>query len=215
MIIIKKIEIATTKPLITNANFTFEKQKIYGLTAPNGSGKSTLLRSLASLIPVKNGTILFTDTENTILSNLQAKKESFYFENSSWLDDNLTGLDYLQLINRLWNADETLISDVIKFWDLSSYITKTIKTYSLGMKQKILLSMYDVSSTNYWLLDEPTLALDKKSVERLSEYLTHAKQQGKMILFSSHAGDEIFNICDEIITIENQHLVLEGGTHGE
>lgn len=215
MINLKKLEISINDPLIIDANFTLKKQKIYGLTAPNGSGKSTLLRTLASLIPVKNGTILFTSDEKTMLSNLQAKKETFYFENSSWLDGNLTGLDYLQLINRLWNADTALIPDVIEFWNLSSYVTKSIKTYSLGMKQKILLSMYYVSSTNYWLLDEPTLALDRKSVKRLSEYFTHAKQQGKMILFSSHAGDEIFNSCDEIITITNKQLLLEKGVCDE
>lgn len=207
MIKISNLNIMTNELLIENANILFQENRIYGLTAPNGSGKSTLLRTLCFLLTPESGKIEFLNEKNSILTVLQSKKELFYFENTSWLDNNLTGLDYLRLINELWEAEEYLIDEAIDFWELSTYVETPIKKYSLGMKQKILLSMYYVSSTKYWFLDEPTLALDTKSVEKFCTYLLQEKIKGKMILFSSHAGDGVFDICDEIIRLENKRLL--------
>ncbi|OTN75879.1 hypothetical protein A5886_000955 [Enterococcus sp. 8G7_MSG3316] len=70
------------------------------------------------------------------------------------------------------------------------------------MKQKLLLSMYHVSDVTYWILDEPTLALDLGSVHILREYLLTKKAEGKCILFSAHEDTAFYEICDNKYTID-------------
>ncbi|MGX7417263.1 ABC transporter ATP-binding protein [Carnobacterium gallinarum] len=211
MIELTNLTIATNEALIIDATINLKIHNIYGLSAPNGSGKSTLMRVLSGLLNQHSGTVTFYNEQEKKLSNVQIKKDLFYFETSNWLDGNLTGLDYLKLINALWEGEKDSINQVIHFWGMEHYITKPIKKYSLGMKQKVLLSLYTVSNTRYWILDEPTLALDKASVTLLTRYIDDARNSGKMVLFSSHAGDELFSSCDTLLAIEDRKLILTGG----
>ncbi|MEN2327551.1 ABC transporter ATP-binding protein [Lacticaseibacillus paracasei] len=206
MIIAKHIQLVAEHTLISDASFTLSTGKIYGLSAPNGSGKSTLLRSLAGLRKSDGGTISFSD----LPSQTSIKEQCFYFENSSWLDSNLTGYDYLNLINHLWKADPKHIEEAITTWQMQDFINRPIKKYSLGMKQKVILGMYQATDARYWLFDEPTLALDKQSVTTFLNYLSTARKKNKMVIFSSHAGDEVFHICDHILSITNPSLFLDG-----
>lgn len=93
---------------------------------------------------------------------------------------------------------------------MQDFINRPIKKYSLGMKQKVILGMYQATDARYWLFDEPTLALDKQSVTTFLNYLSTARKKNKMVVFSSHAGDEVFHICDHILSITNPSLFLDG-----
>lgn len=212
MLQIKNVRIATNRLLIENVTLQLDNGYMYGVSAPNGTGKSTLMRTIAGLLPVGNGEIILSkrNQPTCLLTGADLKKELFYFENTTWLDGNLTGLDYLELINQLWHGDQQLIEEAIDFWDLSDYVETAIKNYSLGMKQKILLSLYVVSDTSYWFLDEPTLGLDRKSLLLLEEYFLKAKKAGKMIFFSSHTGDRLFKNCEKIFSIEEFKWIVLG-----
>ena len=90
---------------------------------------------------------------------------------------------------------------------MENYIDRPIKKYSLGMKQKLLLALYSVADAEYWLLDEPTLALDRASVEQLKDFFLTAKQQQKSIFFSAHENEQFFSICDQMYRIELYQLI--------
>lgn len=98
---------------------------------------------------------------------------------------------------------------MIDFWELTSFVDKAIKKYSLGMKQKLLLSLYAVSNTDFWLMDEPTIGLDKKSCNKFKQFLYEAKQKGTSVFFASHHDDSLHETCDYIYEIIDKNLKLK------
>ena len=209
----------TREVLLYGASVNFEKGTVYGLSARNGSGKTTLLRTISGLRSESIGTISIQE-ENQALSLSESKRRLFYYETVDWFDLNLSGWDYLQFIQSTWKKPSHIsIDEIITFWDMSSYIKLPIKKYSLGMKQKVLLSMYGVSGASYWLLDEPTIGLDTNSLEKFELFILEAKTNGICVLFSSHQNDSIYATCDYIYEINGQALNLinkkRGGLRSE
>jgi ABC-2 type transport system ATP-binding protein len=199
MLEIKGLDIKTNTLLIEHMNVTFSRSSINGISAPNGSGKSTLFRTICGLRSEKKGSIKITESSTAIR---EVKKQIFYFELSAWFDSSLTGMDYLLLYCSQWRSEKSRIAEAIQLWSMEKYIHNSIKKYSLGMKQKLLLALYYVSDANYWILDEPTIALDKTSVKILEKHLIEQKEAGKCILFSAHESDDFYKICDHKYTID-------------
>ncbi|MBE9908833.1 ABC transporter ATP-binding protein [Enterococcus casseliflavus] len=199
MIEITNLNVETNTLLIENMNAQFETSSISGISAPNGSGKSTLFRTICGLRTEEQGSIKITGNPD---SKKDVKKQIFYFESSTWFNPSLTGMDYLLLFNSQWQSSKSLIDEAIKLWGMEKYIHTSIKKYSLGMKQKLLLSLYYISDATYWILDEPSLALDKSSVDILINHLKEQSNIGKCILFSAHESDGFYEICDHKYTID-------------
>lgn len=208
MLIVKNLTLKTREIILTDGNMILNTNKIYGLTAPNGSGKTTLLRVLVGLKSSQKGSVYIQDENGAKLSLEQARKKIFYVESSTWLNRNLSGMDYLKFINTIWKSNID-ITEIIKFWKTQEYINIPIKKCSLGMKQKILLSMYAASDADYWILDEPTNGLDEQNILLFKKFILQAKNKGKTILFSSHQSDNIYTLCDSIFYIENKHIKSE------
>ncbi|UUX34475.1 ATP-binding cassette domain-containing protein [Fundicoccus culcitae] len=206
MLIINTLDLKTDFPLVNNISFSLEPRSIVGLVGPNGSGKSTLMRTIAGLRNEKNGFAQLKQ-KNHDLTPIETKSKIFYFESTNWFNSALSGMDYLYLINEIWHTDRYLIDEIINHWQLNSFIHKPISKYSLGMKQKTLLSLYHVSNADYFLFDEPTLALDKDSAEKFKIYLIRQKEKGKCIFFSAHENEDFFKICDKIYAIYEQNLI--------
>lgn len=201
MLLINELSLTTNTLLVENINLQLDKGKIYGLSAPNGSGKSTLMRTIAGLRNEKLGqAVLFDDGQ--LVPHKEIKKKIFYFESSTWFNPNLSGMDYLQLICDQWQSDSKRIEEIIAYWEMEKYISNPLKNYSLGMKQKVLLALYYVSDADYWLLDEPTIALDKSSVHLLKTFFLEQKELSRCLFFSAHENEDFFEICDQEFYID-------------
>ena len=189
MLKLDNVSVIRDYTLFSDVSMELQHGKVYGLIGPNGCGKTTLLRCIVGLVSYK-GSIERTDPI-----------KPFYIESSKWLDPYLTGMDYLRLYKHLWNSSKE-ISEIIIYWDMSSFINKKIMKYSLGMKQKLLLSLYMFSKSIYFLFDEPSSALDKHSQKLLYDYIDYLKKNNKIILLSSHNQEEISLICNQIIEFD-------------
>ncbi|GAA0291347.1 ABC-2 type transport system ATP-binding protein [Gracilibacillus halotolerans] len=215
MLKIQNLDLTTKEILLYGANMTLNKGYVYGLSARNGSGKTTLLRTISGLRKELTGTIMIKENDNT-LNLLNSKRKLFYYETSEWFDLNLSGLDYLKFIESTWrNKPHMSIEELISFWEMETYIKRPIKKYSLGMKQKVLLSMYAVSGASYLLFDEPTIGLDTNSLRRFERLITSLKNNNTTILFSSHQNDTLYKICDFIYEMEDKSLKLISVTREE
>ena len=200
MIELKNITIETRHPILHNVDYTFSNSRIYGIVAENGSGKTTLFRTLVGLKKAQAGTILFD--EKPVEKML---KQVFYFENIEWLDHNLTGIDYLRFVKKMWQSDRE-VDEVIKEWNMNEYIKLPIKKYSLGMKQRLVISMYIISNAKYMIMDEITNGLDEENRILFFKQLEGLKKEGKTILLSSHYKGEILEYCDTILQIKKNML---------
>lgn len=201
MIELHDLSVETRHTILNNVSYAFYDNKIYGIVAENGSGKTTLFRTMVSLKRAKNGRILFDDT-----SAEKNMKTIFYFESIEWLDKNLTGLDYMKFVKRMWKS-EIEIKDIIKEWNMEDYCKLPIKKYSLGMKQRLIIGMYIISDAKYLIMDEITNGLDEENRKHFFQQIRKLKETGKTILLSSHYKDEIIAYCDTVLQICDAALI--------
>lgn len=204
MLQIQNFSIQTRVPILENFSYNFSKGNIYGLVAVNGSGKTTFFRSVMNLIKRKSGSVTINN------KNIQNQLSSvFFFETSDWLDENLSGYDYLTFIKKTWNSKKN-INQVVKYWSMSEFINLPIKKYSLGMKQKLIISLYQISDADYLFMDEITNGLDANSRELFFNLINNlSKIDNKMIIISSHYKDDISKNCDYLLTLENSTIEVE------
>ncbi len=203
MLSIQNVTIKTRQPILANFNFEFQPHKVYGLIAPNGSGKTTFFRSVMQLIPSVYGKYQIDGLP--IGKQLQ---KIFYFESSNWFDDNLSGLDYLLFIKQIWGSSID-IKNLIQDWQMIDYIKLPIKKYSLGMKQRLLIGLYEVSDAKYMLMDEITNGLDEGNRDKLFSKIKQLRDNDKMIVISSHYKEDLESICDYELFLENNTMVVK------
>ena len=89
---------------------------------------------------------------------------------------------------------------------MSSYVKTSIKKYSLGMKQKLVVALYELSDAKYLLMDEINNGLDTDSREILYQELTKLAKQGKLIIMASHYQDEVAGIVNDTLTLKHHQL---------
>ena len=188
----KKIKGTT---VLDNINMEFFKGNVYGIRGINGSGKTMLFRAICGLINPTEGQITI---DKKILHKDVSFPESIgvLIENPGFLP-SYTGRYNLKLL-----ADETLNLVGLDCNDKRKY-----KQYSLGMKQKLGIAQALMEDPELILLDEPTNALDEKSVENILSIIEKEKAKDKLILIASHDKLILEQICDEIINIENGRII--------
>lgn len=201
MITLDHLTIETRHPIIKDVHYTFLDNRIYGIVAENGSGKTTLFRTMVNLIKAKEGEVLF---DQCLAS--QRMHDIYYFESIEWLDKNLSGIDYMRFVKKIWKSNID-IEEVIKEWDMEEYSKLPIKKYSLGMKQRLVIAMYILSDAKYLIMDEITNGLDEDNRKHFFQVIQGLKDSGKTILLSSHYKEEIIAYCDTVLQIRNCNLV--------
>lgn len=198
--------------ILDNINLSFEKGKIYGIKGQNGSGKTMLFRAICG----------FIKTEGTVKVNgkLVGKDGSYpesvgvLLENPGFLPNysGLNNLKYLAEINNIIKEED--IKKSLKEVGLDPNEKKAFKKYSLGMKQKLGIAQALMENPEVVILDEPTNALDEKSVENVNSMIMKLKAENKLVLISNHNREELEMVCDEIYSIENgkiyDHAILRG-----
>ncbi|GFZ26632.1 ATP-binding cassette domain-containing protein [Lactobacillus corticis] len=203
MLKIENLSLATAETLLQNFTYTFEDGKVYSLRAVNGGGKTTLLRSIASLRKVKSGKISF-DGKPLV----KCRDQLFFWESSEWFSKEVSARDYFKLIAGQWNSKQN-IEQVISDWEMQSYANKPIGTYSLGMKQKTLIGLYEISDAKYLLMDEISNGLDEASRKILFDKIRKFKAQGKTIIITSHYKEDLSQIADVSLKLENKQIIEE------
>ena len=179
--------------------------RIYGIQGINGSGKTMLMRVICGLVLPTMGTV-------SIDGEIIGKGISFprsiglLLENPIFIDE-FTGaknLSRLCDIKRL--VSQAQIGDTLRRVGLNPSDKRPFRKYSLGMKQKIGIIQALMENPDILILDEPFNALDEKSVLLLRKLLCQRRDEGKLIIVTSHHKDDIEAICDEVIVMQDGTL---------
>lgn len=192
--------------ILQNINLEFISGKIYGVIGTNGSGKTMLLRSIAGLIRPTEGSIFIDD--KLLHKDISFPPNMGLLIEKPELLNYLTGFENLKYLAEIKQViSEKKIEEYMRKFSLDPKSKKTIKKYSLGMKQKIGIIQAIMEEQEILILDEPFNALDEKSVHMLRELFMEFRKQGKLIIITSHHAEDIDLLCDEIIHIEDGHVV--------
>ncbi|MCD5141965.1 ATP-binding cassette domain-containing protein [Mammaliicoccus sciuri] len=186
--------------LLNNINLEIERGKVYGFKGRNGSGKTMLLRAILGLIKVDGQVII-----NNKPLKFGAKyplKVGVFIEKSSIITE-FTALKNLKLVAALKGiTDINVMTKYLVELGLDYKDKRKVRKYSLGMKQKVGIAQTLMGEPELIVLDEPTNALDRKSIEKLVQILERLKQQGCTILIASHQFEDIESVVDEVVHIE-------------
>lgn len=196
------------KSIIDNVSIEVKKGEIFGLVGPNGSGKTTLIRMIVGLISKSEGQIKFNgeDVSNNI--NKVLDKIGVIIENPD-MYPYLSGYMNLYLFSKmsLNDIDKERVDLILKKCGLDEVKFNKVKTYSLGMRQRLGIAQALVHDPNLIILDEPTNGLDPSGILELRDYLKELKSSGKSIVISSHLLSEMQLICDRAAFLEKGKVV--------
>lgn len=188
--------------ILDNVNLTFESGHVYGLVGRNGSGKTMLLRAICGLI--------FPDSGKVIIDGKQLHKDISFpescgiiIENTDLLP-NFSAFDNLKMLSEIKNtANDNMIKSAIKSVGLDPDSKKKVKTFSLGMKQRLSIAQALFEDPDILLLDEPTNALDEDGVNDVRRILLEQKKKNKLIIIASHNKEDISLLSDTVIAVSN------------
>ena len=195
---------------LNDVNIHVEEGAVYGFLGPNGSGKTTTIRLLLGLLPNQSDNIqLFgkslQDNRIEILSNTGTliEQPSLY--------EHLSGFDNLNVTRINRHAKRKQIDEVLQLVDLKSVSNKKVRTYSLGMKQRLGLAIALLSEPKLLILDEPINGLDPSGIIEIRELLLKLnKERGITIFLSSHLLSEIEKIVTHLGVLSKGKLVFQG-----
>lgn len=188
--------------ILDNVNLTFESGHVYGLVGRNGSGKTMLLRAICGLI--------FPDSGKVIIDGKQLHKDISFpescgiiIENTDLLP-NFSAFDNLKMLSEIKNtANDNMIKSAIKSVGLDPDSKKKVKTFSLGMKQRLSIAQALFEDPDILLLYEPTNALDEDGVNDVRRILLEQKKKNKLIIIASHNKEDISLLSDTVISVSN------------
>ena len=183
--------------ILDNVNLTFESGHVYGLVGRNGSGKTMLLRAICGLI--------FPDSGKVIIDGKQLHKDISFPESCGIIIENTDLLPNFSAFDNLkmLSANDNMIKSAIKSVGLDPDSKKKVKTFSLGMKQRLSIAQALFEDPDILLLDEPTNALDEDGVNDVRRILLEQKKKNKLIIIASHNKEDISLLSDTVISVSN------------
>ncbi|MFF2015721.1 ABC transporter ATP-binding protein [Paenibacillus sp. NPDC058177] len=196
------------KAIVDKLSFQIRKGEIVGLLGPNGAGKTTTIRMMTGLIRMSEGDIEVQG--HSIKKNFKSAIAHIgaIIENPEFYP-YMTGLDNLRQYERMTDdVDDDRIDEVVQLVGLQEAMNKKVRSYSLGMRQRLGIAQALLQRPKLLILDEPTNGLDPAGIREMRDYMrTIAEVEGISILISSHMLSEVEQICHRAVVIQNGKLV--------
>lgn len=194
--------------VIKETSFNINFGEVVALIGPNGSGKSTIFKLLATLLTPSAGNIKIDNIESQ-KERMKYLEQISFMQDSSVLYDYLTGYDHLKFIVKSRGIQLEELGKLIDFLNMDEFIHRKVKTYSLGMKQFLLLALSIINKPKVLILDEPFNGLDLLRTKELQQILSDLNNRGTTILFSSHSLGQIEKIAHKIFFIKHGTIIKD------
>jgi len=193
---------------ISDISFYIYKGEIMGLLGPNGSGKTTVMKAITGLIRANEGTVKICGKDISDNFEEAIKNVGCLIEKPS-LIGNLSCYNNLKLISGYYrNTDIARIDEVLHITGLTPYKNEKVKTFSLGMKQRLAIAMAIYQKPQLVILDEPANGLDIEGTKELRKIVSYlAKKYMISFLISSHQIYEVEMLCDRILILQNGKMI--------
>ena len=197
---------------LERVNFHVAPGEIVGYLGPNGSGKSTTVNLVVGLLEPSAGHI----TLNGVAVDehpVEYKRQVGYVPEEPFLYTHLTAAEYLTLVGRLRNIRPDLlehrIAGLLDLLQLHDSRYKTMRAFSKGMRQRVLLAAALLHNPPLLVLDEPFSGLDVNAGLLFQALLSLLASEGRMILFSTHRFDMVEKLCSRVVMLSAGRIVAE------
>ena len=195
-------------------SFQIKPGEIYGLIGPNGAGKTTTLRIICTLLLPTSGSIRVFDLDPVTQAN-QVRKIIGYLPEEAGAYPNLSGNEYLEFMAKFNTKNQKELRETIKeatkISGLGERLRDKAKTYSKGMKRRLLVARALMTRPKLAVLDEPASGLDVLHAYHVREIIkSYVKEHEVTVLLSSHNMLEVEYLCDRVALLNKGKLVVEG-----
>ena len=198
------------KTIVEDISFDMHEGEIIGLLGPNGSGKTTIMRMLVGLTKTTKGEV-YCFEKPLGLGKVKMLKEVGAMIETPEFYNYMSGWSNLKQMARVCGkkVSRARMKELVEFVGLSKVIRKKVKTYSLGMRQRLGLAQALLNDPKILILDEPVNGLDPQGVQDFRNKLKEIASTGVSILISSHLLDEIEKVSDRVIVIEKGRIIAD------
>lgn len=196
------------RKIIDDLSFDVYKGEVFGFLGPNGAGKTTTIRMIVGLMSITSGDVII---------NGKSIKKDFEgaIQNVGAIVENPELYKFLSGYKNLVNyarmhkgITKEKIMEVVELVGLTSAIHNKVKTYSLGMRQRLGLAQCLLHDPKVLILDEPTNGLDPAGIREIRDHIRIlAEQRGMAVIVSSHMLSEMEMMCDRIGIIQSGKLI--------
>lgn len=196
------------REIIKGLTFDLHEGEVFGFLGPNGAGKTTTIRMLVGLIKPTSGSIQICGY-NIETHFYEAMKNLGCIVENPELYPYLSGYNNLLHFARMLDGiGEERIKEVTDLVGLSERIHDKVKTYSLGMRQRLGIAQALLGNPRVLILDEPTNGLDPAGIREMRQFIRFlAEKEGLSVLVSSHLLSEIQLLCDRVAIISRGSVI--------
>lgn len=195
---------------IRDINININKKGIFGLLGSNGAGKSTTMNIMCGVLNQTKGEV-YINGINMQKNPVAAKKQIGFLPQTAPLYTDLTVKEYLTYTAKLRLMDKAAIpaalNEVMQQCNITNVQDRLLKNLSGGYRQRVGLAQAIIHKPKLVILDEPTNGLDPVQIAEVRN-LIKAIAQERTVIFSSHILSEVQMLCEEILMIEQGHLVF-------
>lgn len=194
--------------VLRDINLDIGDPGIYAILGPNGSGKTTLLKSIIGLVNPKQGSISVDGI--SVLETHAYRKKISYLPQIAKFPDNLRVYELIRLIKDIRNEDADE-SGLIRLFKIEPEMRKRLRNLSGGTRQKVNMILGFLFDTPYLILDEPTISLDPVSLAKFRKIISEKREQGKIIVYTTHIMNLVEELSDHIILLLEGRIIFKGG----
>ncbi len=200
---------------LDHLNLTIQEGEIFGLLGPNGSGKTTAINCLLALLRYDKGAITIFG-KNMTPNSYDIKRQIGVVMQNVAVFEQMTVRENIDYFCGLYIRDKAkrrqLVKEAIAFTGLEDFTKMRPKKLSGGLLRRLNIACGIVHKPRLIIMDEPTVAVDPQSRNKILEGIVELNRQGSTIIYTSHYMEEVEQICTRIAIIDHGHVLATGTT---
>jgi ABC-2 type transport system ATP-binding protein len=198
---------------VKDLNLTVGKGEVFGFLGPNGAGKTTTIKMMCGLTSITSGSAEI-DGISIKSDPVGYKKQLALIPDKPYIFEKLRGIEYVEFAASLYGVENAkfkkLLDKYSSVFGVDEYINDFIESYSHGMSQKLLIVASLIHSPKVFILDEPMVGLDPKSMRILRDEFKKLAKEGMTVFMSTHSLDTAEEVCDTVGIIDHAELLQTG-----
>jgi Cu-processing system ATP-binding protein len=196
--------------VLKNIELNFNPGECIALVGPNGCGKTTMIKSILSMVLPDSGQILFDGVD--IHNQYAYRKHIGYMPQIGRYPENMNIGQVIETVTLLRGSNQDIDEDLYNQFCIKELKTKKMSTLSGGTRQKVSAVLAFMFSPKVLILDEPTAGLDPLAAEVLKDKIIKERNNGKLILVSSHLLAELDDIVSEVVFMQEGTILFHKKT---
>ena len=191
---------------VDGISFEVYPGEIFGFLGHNGAGKTTTIRMLTGRTRPTGGSATISGLD--VVHDRDAIKPliNLVFEDPN-LYERFTGRQNLEIFADLYDVPRSRVDELLRIVGLTDADKRKVKTYSTGMKQRLLIARAIINEPRVLFLDEPTRGLDPTSARELRDLISNLSDQGTTVFLTTHYMEEADELCDRVAFLSAGRIV--------